>query len=507
METMRSPATKERYPPSRRCLLILLALATPAPALVQEDTSAPIPGAPHDHPPPTFFGGIQVNEPDHDRWAAALVEAGLDSVQVTLYARQQQWDQAELSWDRDAPWVVSEIRAAKRAGLRVSLVMRVALEHGLEVNRHLWHGMIWPRRDRLDPWFDRYSDFVLWGAEIAARENVNLFVVGNELNSLASTTNLDSLPRLYSYFLDSDSVQTVRNDLVRCAASAEQTDAPSALTHLDGGRSPDLETMLRDEERIRRAWTLQALGGDAGNLTHLNARRGRYEAFWRTLVGRVRERYSGLVSYGANFDQFEEVGFWDALDFIAVNAYFPLSIYGLDPAARVGHMVRSWQRVAADLQRAGGSLPVVLLELGWTRRLGSTVRPFSYDRVEVLETVELDNRRTCVHWESQPDDPGERVAALQALADVVQSGGFPALRGFTLWKLTTRAEHRTIEPFAAVLQPGAGYSHEAWRALELDRYDELDRAYIGLASTIAREVQGRLERWHNGTVNSGNHQE
>ena len=35
-----------------------------------------------------------------------------------------------------------------------------------------------------------------------------------------------------------------------------------------------------------------------------------------------------------------------------------------------------------------GVLPVVLFELGWTRKAGSTVRPFSYTRVEALETVD-----------------------------------------------------------------------------------------------------------------------
>ncbi len=497
METRRSASVTGRYRPVRTCSLTLLGvllMAVTEPVVAQDG-------------PPTFFGGIQVNEPDHDRWAAALVDAGFDSVQVTLYARQQRWDQAELYWNHEAPWLISEIRAAKRAGLRVILVMRVALEHALEANRHLWHGMIWPRPDQLQPWFDRYGDFVLWGAEIAARENVESFVIGNELSSLSSTTRLDALPHLYAYYLDPAAVQAVREDLVRCAASAEQTPGADALSYLDGGRSTDLETMLRDEERVRRAWTQQALGGDATRLRHLNGRRARYETFWRTLVRRVRERYTGLLSYGANFDQFEEVGFWDALDFVAVNAYFPLSIYGLEPGALEERMADSWRRIASALQRASGGHPVMLLELGWTRRLGSTVRPHSYDRVEVLETAGAGGRRTCVHWESQPQDPRERVAALQALADVVRDGDFAALVGFTLWKLTTRAEHRAIEPFAAVLQPGSGYPYETWRTLGAAQHDELDRAYVGLAGAIAREVQERSARWHNDGVHSRNRQE
>ncbi len=453
--------------------------------------------------PPTFFGGIQVNEPDHDRWMAALADAGLDSVQVTLYARHQRWDEAALYWDREAPWVVSEIRAAKRAGLRVMLVMRIALEHGLAANRHLWHGMIWPRQDQLQAWFDSYSEFALWGAGIAAQEDVDLFVIGNELSSLTSTTLLEALPELYAYFLDPVSVGAVRDDLLRCAARAEA----GGLAHLDGGRADDLETVLRNEERVRRAWTLQTLGGSGVGLERLNSRRARYEAFWRDLVTQVRRRYNGLVSYGANFDQFQEVGFWDVLDFVAVNAYFPLSVYGLEPEARVDRMASAWRRIAAELALVGDSRPVVLVELGWTRRLGSTVRPYSYDRLEVLETAGTDDRRTCVYWDSQPNDAGERVAALQALADVVRSGGFQTLRGFTLWKLTTRVEDRAIEPFAAFLQPGSGYPHIGWRDLTTSQHDELDAAYVGLAAAIAGEVRGRSGGWHNDNINLENGQE
>jgi hypothetical protein len=465
-----------RHRPSQQWRLVLLAagcLGFTGPLPAQEG-------------PPTFFGGIQVNEPDHNRWTAALTDAGLDSVQVTLYARQQRWDEAALSWDRQVPWVVSEIRSAKHAGLRVILVMRVALEHGLVANRHLWHGMIWPREDQLQSWFAAYSEFVLWGAGIAAQEDVDLFVVGNELNSLGSTTPLDSLPPLYAYFLDSARVKTVRQELLRCAGLLEA--------------SARLASDLLAEEGVRRAWTLQVLGGAAADLEHLNTRRRRYEAFWRDLVSRVRQGYPGLVSYGASFDQFQEVGFWDALDLVAVNAYFPLSVYGLEPAARAGLMARSWRRIAAELSLATDARPVVLVELGWTRRLGSTVRPYSYDRVEVLETAEPDAGRTCVHWESQPDDPAERVAALQGLADVVSDGGFPTLRGFTLWKLTTRPEHRAIEPFAAVLQPGSGYPHVGWQELAANEHNELDAAYLGLASAIASEVRAHLAPWHNDDI-------
>ncbi|MDG1333686.1 MAG: hypothetical protein P8P74_15220 [Crocinitomicaceae bacterium] len=49
------------------------------------------------------------------------------------------------------------------------------------------------------------------------------------------------------------------------------------------------------------------------------------DKFWRRLIDEVREIYSGPVTYAANWDNYENVKFWDKLDFIGIDAYFPLS--------------------------------------------------------------------------------------------------------------------------------------------------------------------------------------
>lgn len=414
-------------------------------------------GTPHDAagPPqrdlPGFFGAIQINEPDHDQWAAAVVNAGLDSVQVTLYARQQAWDEPVLYWDRDAPWVVSEIRAARRAGLRVILVMRVALEHGLAENRHLWHGMIWPRDEHLAAWFDAYTEFVLWGAGLAATEGVALFALGNELSALTSTRAARTLPDLYEYYRTPERVAAVNRELVQCAA---QSAGAADLQHLDGGRYDDLAGMLDAQAAVHAAWVDRV----APDIATYSSRQRRHERHWRDLVARVRKVYGGSVTYGANFDQFAQVGFWDALDVLGVTGYFPLSRYGEAAPERVRTMEHRWAEVGDSLA-AASPLPVVFLELGWTRRAGGTVRPYSYDRVEVLETST--DALQCVHWASQPLDLRERVDAVAALARHVEGGGFPELRGLTLWKMTTRPDHRQIEPFAIVLGEPAASTAEA----------------------------------------------
>ncbi len=51
----------------------------------------------------------------------------------------------------------------------------------------------------------------------------------------------------------------------------------------------------------------------------------RYEAEWRKLIARARQMYAGPLVYAATQGpEFEGVRFWDALDYIGLNDYYPL---------------------------------------------------------------------------------------------------------------------------------------------------------------------------------------
>ena len=47
--------------------------------------------------------------------------------------------------------------------------------------------------------------------------------------------------------------------------------------------------------------------------------------YWRNLIVEIRKVYKGKLTYAANWDEYKRVPFWDALDYIGVDAYFPVS--------------------------------------------------------------------------------------------------------------------------------------------------------------------------------------
>src|SRR5690606_817111 len=85
------------------------------------------------------------------------------------------------------------------------------------------------------------------------------------------------------------------------------------------------------------------------------------------VIREVKQVYSGLVTYAANWDDVHDTVIWGELDLIGVNAFFPLaSDKGAGPEA----LAAASQRVAGELGKLAESWqkPVVFTEFGYTAR-------------------------------------------------------------------------------------------------------------------------------------------
>jgi len=47
--------------------------------------------------------------------------------------------------------------------------------------------------------------------------------------------------------------------------------------------------------------------------------------YWEGLISEIRTIYKGKLIYAANWDEYQRVPFWEKLDYIGVDAYFPIS--------------------------------------------------------------------------------------------------------------------------------------------------------------------------------------
>ncbi len=71
------------------------------------------------------------------------------------------------------------------------------------------------------------------------------------------------------------------------------------------------------------------------------------ETFWRQLIDDVREVYKGKLTYAANWDSYTQIPFWDELDYIGIDAYFPLCDHET-PSLKA--LMRGWQPHYKDIQ-------------------------------------------------------------------------------------------------------------------------------------------------------------
>jgi len=401
-----------------------------------------------------YLGGIQVNEPDHQAWIDALDDSGFNTVAITVYAKQGDWDSTNLWFEEEESWVVGEAVVAKENGLKVVLVLRVALDHAFERNKFFWHGMIMPTADEeVEEWFTRYEAFVLKWAQIAQDVGIDVVAVGSELNMLTNTIEIDELPALEEYWTNEEKVA---GENAKVLAHREEIEDRKIWVRGSDDYGA-LEPFLDDRSAAHAAWAEKiSYLDDDDPVARINARRRLLHSNWVELIDRTREIYEGSLTYAANFDQYQFVDFWDQLDLIGINAYFPLRgrDLPLEMAGASVDLFRSrWSTILQEIDdfRRQQGVPdhrVLLTELGYVRRANCTIEPWAAHGYTVLPGPQGPK---LMIWEDQPEDLTERAEAVQGLFEADRGFAGRILAGILYWKLSTEPAHTEVEPFVLLI--------------------------------------------------------
>lgn len=111
---------------------------------------------------------------------------------------------------------------------------------------------------------------------------------------------------------------------------------------------------------------------------------------WRALIAELRTHFSGKLTYAANYDEFERVPFWDALDYVGIDAYFPLADPE-NPAPPAAQLAAAWSargyiaRIAAVSARAGKK--VLFTEIGYRGAHATASRPSDWKAADTTDTA------------------------------------------------------------------------------------------------------------------------
>jgi hypothetical protein len=99
-------------------------------------------------------------------------------------------------------------------------------------------------------------------------------------------------------------------------------------------------------------------------------------ARWQAIAESVRSRFAGKLTYAANYDEFEQVKFWDRLDYVGVDAYFALTnVVGDSVATLASHWTSwNWKSKLVGVAFSTGK-PVILTEIGYRSTPDTALHP------------------------------------------------------------------------------------------------------------------------------------
>lgn len=168
--------------------------------------------------------------------------------------------------------------------------------------------------------------------------------------------------------------------------------------------------------------------------------------FWRQLIQDVRQVYSGKLTYAANwYQEYEGISFWEELDYIGVQAYFPLSDTMQPDLADIS---KGWDAHLPNLQAVHQRFqrPLLFTEMGYRSTENSAVKPW--------EWVDYEDTTRNIY------SPQTQANCYQAFYDKVWPQ--PWFAGVHLWQLRSDVDQKP-EAFRFDFMPQGKLAEEVMR--------------------------------------------
>ena len=161
--------------------------------------------------------------------------------------------------------------------------------------------------------------------------------------------------------------------------------------------------------------TVLSVGVELKGLSH----EPQHAAAMRALIAVIRSRFSGELTYSANWDEAEDVHFWDAVDYVGVNGYYPLTP---DVVRGAETVARRLTHLAVQAKR-----PLIVVEVGYRSSPLSHLQPWEWpDQVEPLV-----------------DEASQAQAWAAVFTHWPQAKG---VRGLLMWVIPTDPDDPASEP-------------------------------------------------------------
>ncbi len=177
------------------------------------------------------------------------------------------------------------------------------------------------------------------------------------------------------------------------------------------------------EQAEQEGMSLFSVGVELRSTTNFMADR------WMETIALVRSIYSGPLTYSANWDEVEAVPFWDALDAVGINAFWPLAER---PGDGYEAVIERSAQIAKTLEGyyAAWGRPIVFTEFGVKSAKDSALAPWEWPE----------------HCDALAYDEDYQAAAYAGVFEVMTDE--PWFLGLFIWKYFSDPYDETQEAVA-----------------------------------------------------------
>ena len=121
--------------------------------------------------------------------------------------------------------------------------------------------------------------------------------------------------------------------------------------------------------------------------------------YWENLIQEIKKIYKGQLTYAANWDEFKRTPFWEDLDYIGVDAYFPVSD---SKTPSVNECIKGWKPHVKTIKNLSEkhNKPILFTEFGYRSVDFAGKEPWKSDRSMTRVNLEAQTHTTQALFET-----------------------------------------------------------------------------------------------------------
>lgn len=123
--------------------------------------------------------------------------------------------------------------------------------------------------------------------------------------------------------------------------------------------------------------------------------------FWIELIHKIKKIYKGQITYAANWDSYQNPQFWSLLDFVGIDAYFPLTD---EKTPSIEELLVAWTPIKKELENFSkkNRKSIIFTEYGYRSIDHCAKEPWNSDTKENFNVLAQKNALSAIYqtfWE------------------------------------------------------------------------------------------------------------